>query len=79
MNEIRTKTSLVDKESVQNVEKRGFFSSSDMKKNDKIRKTNKKYKTKGCSQCKIDKMVENAHYMCVYANYIKKRDAIIGS
>ena len=27
----------------------------------------------------IDKMVENAHYMCGYANYIKKRDAIIGS
>ena len=50
-----------------------------MKKNDKIRKTNKKYKTKGCSQCKIDKMVENAHYMCGYANYIKERDAIIGS
>ena len=36
-------------EKVQNVEKRGFFSSNDMKKNDKIRKTNKKYKTKGCS------------------------------
>jgi len=49
-----------------------FFHQNDMKKNDKIRKTNKKYKTKGCSQCKMDKMVENAHYMCGYANYIKK-------
>ena len=56
-----------------------FFHQNDMKKNDKIRKTNKKYKTKGCSQCKMDKMVENAHYMCGYANYIKKWDGIIGS
>ena len=39
-----------------------------MKENDKIRKTNKKYKTKGCSQCKIDKMVENAHFTSVYRN-----------
>ena len=50
-----------------------------MKKNDKIRKTNKKYKTKGCSQCKMDKMVENAHYVNDSANYPIESDAIIDS